>query len=361
MLFTLSRRYMRPYLGAVAVLLVLQLVQTLGSLYLPNLNADIIDQGVTQGDIGYIYRVGGWMLAVSAIQVVCAIFAVKLGARAAMSFGRDLRHDLFDSVQRFSAREVGKFGAPSLITRTTNDVQQVQMVVLMTFTIMVMAPLMLIGGIIMALYEDAELSLLLLVIVPVLAISMGLVIWRMLPWFRSMQSRIDAINLVLREQITGLRVVRAFVREKREVERFDEANGALFTAQLATGKLMALAFPLVMLIINLSSVSVIWFGGHRIDSGDMQIGSLTAFLTYLMYILMAVMMSTMMMIMIPRAEVAAERINDVLTTESSVMEPASPKPLTALADGAGPRGEITFDNVEFRYPGADAPVLSGLS
>ena len=357
MLITLGRRYLRPYAAAVVALMVLQLLQTLASLYLPSLNADIIDNGVTQGNIGYIWRTGGFMLAISLAQVICSIGAVYLGARASMSFGRDLRHDLFASVQTFSAREVGKFGAPSLITRTTNDVQQVQMVVLMTFTIMVMAPMMLIGGIIMALQEDVELSGLLLVIVPVLGISMGLVLWRMIPYFRSMQGKIDAINGVLREQITGLRVVRAFVREEREVQRFDVANTDLYRTQLATGKLMALAFPMVMLIINVSSVSVIWFGGHRIDSGDMQIGALTAFLTYLMYILMAVMMSTMMMIMIPRAAVAADRIGAVLDTRSSVEEASSP---VRLADDAR-RGQVTFEDVEFRYPGADAPVLSGLS
>lgn len=360
MLLALGRRYLRPYATAVVLLMVLQLVQTLASLYLPSLNADIIDQGVTQGDVGFIWRTGGWMLAVSLAQVVCAVGAVFFGARASMSFGRDLRRDLFGAVQRFSAREVGKFGAPSLITRTTNDVQQVQMVVLMTFTVMVMAPMMLIGGVIMALREDVELSGLLLVIVPVLGIALGLLLWRMLPYFRSMQGKIDAINAVLREQITGLRVVRAFVREEREVERFDVANSDLYRTQLATGKLMALAFPIVMLIMNLSSVSVIWFGGHRIDSGDMQIGSLTAFLTYLMQILMAVMMSTMMMMMIPRAAVAADRIGAVLDTPSSVVEPTTPVALGA-AGGTGPRGRVTFEDVSFHYPGADAPVLAGLS
>ncbi|PZR52511.1 ABC transporter ATP-binding protein [Xylanimonas oleitrophica] len=361
MLFTLARRYLRPYGLAVLALLVLQLVQTLASLYLPSLNADIIDEGVTQGDIDYIWRTGGWMLAVSLGQVVCAVGAVYLGARAATAFGRDLRRDLFDAVQGFSAREVGRFGAPSLITRTTNDVQQVQMVVLMTFTIMVMAPIMLVGGVIMALQEDPRLSALLLLVVPVLGVTMGLLLWRMVPYFRAMQGRIDVINGVLREQITGLRVVRAFVRERREAERFGAANQDLYETSLGAGKLMALAFPAVMLVMNASSVAVLWFGAQRIESGGMQVGSLTAFLSYLMYILMAVMMSTMMVMMVPRAAVAADRIGEVLGTQTSVVAPSSSVPLADLAGGAGPRGQVTFEDVELRYPGADAPVLSGLT
>ena len=361
MLWRLSRKYLRPYTLSVVILLALQLLQTLASLFLPSLNANIIDNGVVAGDIGYIWQTGGLMLAVSLGQVVCAIAAVYFGARAAMSLGRDMRKDLFDSVQNFSAQEMGHFGAPSLITRTTNDVQQVQMVILMLFTIMIMAPMMLIGGVIMALQEDVELSGLLLVIVPVMGVCLGLVLWRMVPYFRSMQSKIDAMNLVLREQITGLRVVRAFVRERREVERFDGANKDLFATQLATSRLMALAFPMVFLIMNLSSVSVIWFGGHRIASGGMQIGSLTAFLTYLTIILAAVMMSTMMMMMIPRAAVAADRIAEVLDTQSSVHEPDKPRSLDQLSQGHGPRGRVDFDQVTFSYPGADAPVLSDLT
>ncbi|MFI2295922.1 ABC transporter ATP-binding protein [Isoptericola sp. NPDC019571] len=361
MLVSLARTYLRPYAGAVGVLLVLQLLATLASLYLPSLNADIVDNGVTTGDTAYIMRVGGWMLVVSLVQVACAIGAVFLGARAATALGRDVRRDLFDSVQGFSARELGQFGAPSLITRTTNDVQQVMMVVLMTFTIMVMAPIMLVGGVIMALQEDVELSALLLVVVPVLGIAMGLLMWRMVPYFRAMQKRIDAINGVLREQITGLRVVRAFVREDRELERFGATNEALYDTSLNAGKLMALAFPMVMLIMNASSVAVLWFGAQRIDNGQMEVGALMAFLSYIMYILMAVMMSTMMVMMVPRASVAAGRITEVLDTETSVTEPAAPVSLTSLADGEGPRGEVTFEGVEFRYPGADEPVLHDLT
>ncbi|GAA1869021.1 ABC transporter ATP-binding protein [Myceligenerans crystallogenes] len=361
MLVSLTRRYLRPYGTAVALLLVLQLGQTLANLYLPSLNADIIDQGVTQGDIAYIWNTGGWMLGVSLLQAVAAIGAVYLGARAATAFGRDVRRDLFARVQTFSAREVGQFGAPTLITRTTNDVQQVQQVLIMMFTIMVMAPIMLVGGVIMALAEDVTMSGLLLVVVPVLGVCVGVLMWRMVPYFKAMQGRIDVINGVLREQITGLRVVRAFVRERRETERFAGANEDLYETSLGVGKLMALAFPMVMLVMNLSSVAVLWFGAGRIDSGDMQVGQLTAFLSYLMYILMAVMMSTMMVMMLPRASVAADRIGEVLDTTTSVTEPASPTPLAALSGGGGPRGVVTFDDVTFGYPGAQEPVLHGLS
>src|SRR5690606_12970388 len=321
MLVSLLRTRLRPYRTPIVLLLVLQLLATLASLYLPSLNADIIDQGVTQGDTAYIMRTGGLMLLVSLGQVVCAVAAVYFGARVAMSFGRDVRAGLFTNVQRFSAQEMGQFGAPSLITRTTNDVQQVQMLVLLSLTIMVMAPIMLMGGVVMALQENVELSGLLLVIVPVLGVSVGLIISRMVPYFRQMQKKIDGINAVLREQITGIRVIRAFVRERREAERFDGANDALFDVSLRAGKLMALMFPTVMLVMNASSVAVLWFGGRQIDAGAMEVGALTAFLSYLMYILMAVMMSTMMFMMVPRAAVSAERITDVLRTQATVVEP----------------------------------------
>ncbi|PUB21506.1 ATP-binding cassette subfamily B protein [Promicromonospora sp. AC04] len=370
MLVTLARKYLGPYRWAVVAVLVLQLVQTLAALYLPSLNADIIDDGVVVGDIGHIWSTGGWMLVVSLGQVVASVVAVYFGAQVATAFGRDLRRDLFHTVQTYSAREMARFGAPTLITRGTNDVQQVQMTVLMTFTIMVMAPIMLVGGVILALAEDVTMSGLLLIIVPVLAASAGVIVWRMVPHFRRMQKRIDAINSVLREQITGLRVVRAFVREHREKERFGTVNEELFDTSLRAGRLMALTFPVVMLIMNMSSVLVLWFGAHEIEAGGMQIGSLTAFLSYLMYILMAVMMSTMIFMMIPRAAVAAERIGEVLDTDPSVVDPESPVALPGASatqngspdgDGAGPRGRITFENVEFRYPGAEEPVLHDLT
>jgi ATP-binding cassette subfamily B protein len=354
MLLRLLRDLLRPYRAQAGFVLLLQLAQTIATLYLPSLNADIIDKGVAVGDTGYILRIGMLMLGISLLQVACSVLAVYFGARVAMSFGRDLRAALFTHVQEFSAQEVGRFGAPTLITRTTNDVQQVQMVVLMTFTIMVMAPIMLVGGVVLALQEDVALSGLLVVAVPALGVVVGLIVRKMVPYFRTMQRRIDAINRVMREQITGLRVIRAFVRERREAERFAEANDALFDTSLRVGRLMALMFPVVMLIMNLTSVGVLWFGAGRIDAGDMQIGALTAFLSYIMYILMAVMMSTMMFVMVPRAVVSAERITDVLDTESSVVPPAEPVRLPQ------PRGRLELQGVEFRYPGAERPVLHGV-
>lgn len=354
MLLRLLRVYLRPYRSQVVYVLLLQLAQTIATLYLPSLNADIIDKGVAVGDTGYIMRIGAMMLAISLVQVACSILAVYFGARVAMSFGRDVREGLFTHVQEFSAREVGQFGAPSLITRTTNDVQQVQMVVLLTFTIMVMAPIMLVGGVVLALQEDVALSGLLLVAVPMLGVVVGLIVTRMVPYFRTMQQRIDAINRVMREQITGLRVIRAFVRERREAERFAVANDALFDTSLRVGRLMSLMFPVVMMIMNVTSVGVLWFGAQRIEAGTMQIGALTAFLSYIMYILMAVMMSTMMFVMVPRAVVSAERIADVMDTESSVVPPAAPTRLPS------PRGHVELRDVEFRYPGAERPVLHGV-
>lgn len=354
MLLRLLRDYLRPYRPQVVAVLLLQLAQTIATLYLPSLNADIIDKGVAVGDTGYIMRIGAVMLGVSLLQVACSIAAVYFGARVAMAFGRDLREGLFTRVQDFSAQEMGQFGAPSLITRTTNDVQQVQMVALLSFTIMLMAPIMLVGGVVLALQEDVALSGLLLVVVPVLGIVVGLIVSRMVPYFRVMQQRIDAINRVMREQITGLRVIRAFVRERREAARFAEANDALFDTSLRVGRLMSLMFPAVMLIMNLTSVGVLWFGAGRIEAGDMQIGALTAFLSYIMYILMAVMMSTMMFVMVPRAVVSSERITAVLDTESSVVPAADPVRLER------PQGRLELRDVEFRYPGAERAVLHGV-
>ncbi|MCW2898336.1 MAG: transporter ATP-binding protein, partial [Streptosporangiaceae bacterium] len=276
MLIRLLRRFLRPYGGPMALIVLLQLVQTLAALYLPTLNADIIDNGLVKGDIGYILRIGGVMIVVTLVQITCSIGAVYFGARTAMALGRDVRAAIFDKVQSFSAREVGRFGTPSLITRTTNDVQQIQMLALMTFTLVVSAPIMCVGGILMALNQDVPLSSLLLVIVPLLAVLIGLIISRMRPLFRVMQERIDRINQVLREQITGVRVIRAFVRDRREQERFAGANTELLDVSVGVGRLMALMFPTVMLVMNVSSVAVLWFGGARIDSGDMRVGALTA-------------------------------------------------------------------------------------
>jgi len=355
MLTGLLRRFLRPYRRWLLAVVVLQLIGTMASLYLPTLNADIIDNGIAKGDTGYILGTGGAMLAVSMVQIVCSLIAVYFGARTAMSFGRDLRGAIFRRVGEFSAREVAHFGAPSLITRNTNDVQQVQMLVLMTCTMMIAAPIMCIGGIIMALRQDIGLSWLVGVSVPVLAIAIGLIIRRMVPQFRLMQTRIDSVNGVLREQISGIRVVRAFVREPVEAERFGAANAALTLTAMRAGRLMALIFPTVLLVLNVSSVAVLWFGASRIDSGQMQIGSLTAFLAYLMQILMSVMMATFMLMMVPRAAVCAERIDEVLATESSVTPPADP--ITTLRT----HGEVEFRAAQFQYPGAAAPVLSDIT
>ncbi|WP_042419338.1 ABC transporter ATP-binding protein [Streptacidiphilus anmyonensis] len=355
MLIRLLRAHLGPYSRQITLLVLLQLVQTIATLYLPTLNADIIDNGVIKGDSGYILATGGIMIGVSLAQVVCSVGAVYFGARTAMALGRDIRASVFTRVQSFSVREVGQFGAPSLITRSTNDVQQVQMLVLMTFTLMVSAPIMCVGGIILALNQDVPLSSLLIVIVPILGVIIGFTVSRMRPLFRSMQERIDTVNRVLREQISGLRVIRAFVKDEHERTRFRGANDDLTDVGLRVGRLMALMFPLVMLVVNLSSVAVIWFGAHRIDSGGMQIGALTAFLSYLMQILMSVMMATFMFMMVPRAEVCAERIQEVLGTETTVAPPAVPvRELSA-------RGYLEVRGAEFRYPGAEAAVLRDIS
>ncbi|MCI3223281.1 ABC transporter ATP-binding protein [Streptomyces sp. NP-1717] len=355
MLLRLLRTHLVPYKRAIGLLVVLQLLQTCASLYLPTLNADIIDNGVVTGDTGYIMEFGALMIAVSVVQVLGQIGAVYYGARTASALGRDVRAAIFDRVQSFSAREVGQFGAPSLITRTTNDVQQVQMLVLMSFTLMVSAPIMCVGGIVMALGQDVPLSAVLLAVVPVLGISVSLIVKRMRPLFRAMQERLDTVNRVLREQITGNRVIRAFVRDEYEKKRFGGANTDLTEMQLATGRLMSLMFPVVMTVINVSSVAVVWFGAHRIDSGGMQIGALTAFLAYLMQIVMAVMMATFMFMMVPRAEVCAERIEEVLDTRSSVVPPEDPVLVLRR------HGHLEVRGAEFRYPGAEEPVLRDVS
>ncbi|UAK34195.1 ABC transporter ATP-binding protein/permease [Nocardia asteroides] len=354
MLTRLLRTHLYPYRAQLAGVVVLQLISVIAMLYLPSLNADLIDNGVTKGDIGYIWTTGLWMLAVTGVQIVASAASVYLGAQAAMGAGRDLRGALLHRVGTFSAREVKMFGAPSLITRNTNDIQQVQLLVVMSATILVMAPIMCVGGIIMALREDLGLSWLLLIAVPALGLSMAVLISKMVPGFRDMQARIDEVNRVLREQITGIRVVRAFVRERQETWRFGLANTELTDTAVRVGRLMALMFPTVMLISNVTAVAVIWFGGHAIDEGHMQIGSLTALLSYIMQILTAVMMASFLAMMAPRAAVSADRIGEVLDTESSVHPPRLPQPFTddpAVVD-------IQF--AEFAFPGAEKPVLRAI-
>ena len=354
MLAKLIRGFLGPYKRPVAYIVVLQLIATIAALYLPTLNADIIDNGVVKGDTGYILGFGGIMLGVTVAQIICSITAVFYSARTSMALGRDMRAQVFHRVMDYSAREVGRFGAPSLITRTTNDVQQVQMLTLLGFTMMVMAPIMCVGGTIMALNQNVTLSSLLLFVVPALGVSMTLIIRKMVPLFRSMQKRIDGINRILREQITGIRVVRAFVRDGSERERFDAANSELRDVSLGAGRLMSMMFPTVMFVVNISSVAVMWFGGHLISDGRMEIGSLTAFLNYLMQILMSVMMATFMFMQVPRAAVSADRISELLGTDPSVEPPARP-----VRIGAG-RGTLELSGVEFHYPGAEVPVLKGI-
>jgi ATP-binding cassette subfamily B protein len=354
LLLRLLGRYLKPHWKLLVGVGVFQIAQSVASLFLPSLNASIIDDGVLKGDTGYILRFGGIMLLVTLGQVVFSIVAVYFGAKAAMGFGRDLRGAIFHRVSVFSEREVSKFGAPSLITRTTNDVQQVQILVLLTCTLLVSAPILAIGGVIAALQQDVGLSWVLAIAVPLMLIAIGSIIVRVVPQFRALQTRIDTVNRVLREQLQGIRVVRAFVRERVEVDRFDLANRDVTASALRAGRLFALVFPLVMLIMYSTSVAVQWLGAFRINDGTLQVGTLSAFIAYIIQILTAVMMATFMAIMIPRAAVSADRISEVLSTESSVVPPLAP--VTKLRS----TGTIEFRNVSFAYPGADAPVLRGL-
>jgi ATP-binding cassette subfamily B protein len=355
MLIRLLVSHLRPYKKVILIVVALQGLQTMATLWLPTLNADIIDKGVIQGDTDYIWRTGGVMLLVTLAQVLVAVTAIYFGARAAMAFGADVRSSLFHRVTGFSAQEVAAVGAPTLITRITNDVTQVQLLVVMSLTMLITAPITLVGGVFMAVREDGPLSLLLLVSIPALLLSVGSVIVRLVPQFRLMQERIDRVNQVLREQITGVRVVRAFVREPEETARFGGANDELTATSLRAGQLQALMFPAVMLVLNVSSVAAVWLGGDRIAAGHMQVGALVAFLSYLVQILLAVMMATFVAILAPRAAVSAERIQEVLDTEPSVRAPDDP--VTSLPT----RGSLAFDDVTFCYPGAESPVLCNIS
>jgi ATP-binding cassette subfamily B multidrug efflux pump len=355
MLRTLLTTFLGKYRRLLLVVLALQTVQAAASLYLPNLNSDVIDRGVVAGNTGYIWRIGGVMLLLTIVQLVFSIGAVYFGSRAAMGFGRDVRSALFHRVTDFSAQEVSTFGAPSLINRITNDVQQVQILVVMTCTLALAAPITAVGGVVMAMRQDLGLSWLLVVSVPVLLVGISLIISRMVPLFRLMQQRIDGINRVLREQIIGIRVVRAFVREPQETRRFDQVNSDLTATSLAAGRLMAFMFPMVLLVINGSSVALIWFGGNRIASGQTSIGSLIAFLTYFVLILTSVMMGSFVAIMTPRAAVSAERIQEVLDTLTSVTPPVDPvRDMPAI-------GSVELRDVTFGYQGAEAPVLCDVS
>lgn len=355
MLGKLLVRYLGPAWPLVLAVVVFQLAQSIASLLLPTLNADIIDKGVVTGDIAFIWQTGAVMLAVTLVQVLCAIVAVYFGSRLAMGMGRDLRRDLFHRVVAFSQREVGQFGAPSLITRNTNDVQQVQMLVQVSATLMISAPMLAIGGVVMAVRQDAGLSWLMAVAIPVLLVIVGLIVWRMVPAFTQMQKKIDRVNQIMREQLSGIRVIRAFVREREERARFSDASEDVMGTALRAGNLMALMFPAVMLVLNVSSVAVIWFGAFQVQNSGVQIGTLFAFLNYLMQILMGVMMATFMFVMIPRAAVCANRVGEVLGTDPSVSAPADPEEAPART------GSVEFDHVDFAYPGAEEAVLHDLT
>ena len=348
-------RFGRPYWRLAAIVIFLIAVQAISNLYLPSLNADIIDNGVVKADTGYIVRVGGLMLLVTSLLGVASIVAVYFGALTAMSIGRDVRSAVFRKVMEFSQKETNVFGTPTLITRNTNDVQQVQMVLVMALTVMVMAPIMSVGGLIMALREDVPLSGTLLVIVPLVLAVIGTIAMIAIPLFRSMQKRTDRINQVMREKLSGMRVIRAFVRTQHEEVRYDEANRDLTNTSLKVARLFALMIPFLFGVMNLSTVAIVWFGGLRIDSGGMQIGNLSAFLQYVMLILFSVMMAALIFVMVPRAAASAERINAVLDTEASICDPEVPAALPQ------PRGVIEFEDVEFRYPGAEDAVLCGIS
>ena len=351
----LLRVYLRPYSRQVALVIALLAVQAIANLYLPNLNADIINDGVVKGDIGYIVHTGGLMLLVTLLLALCAVVATFFGARTAMAFGRDVRGAVFRKVTDFSQVETNVFGTPSLITRNTNDVTQVQMVIVMALNVMILAPIMCVGGIIMALREDVPLSSLLVVIIPLMLLVIGLLATRAMPLFRAMQKKIDRINQLMRENLSGIRVIRAFVRTEHEEERFDVANADLTETSLRVNRLFALMIPALFMILNLSTVAILWFGGLRIDSGAMPIGNLLAFLQYVMQILFAVMMAMVMFIMVPRALASAERIAQVLDTDVSLIDPEAP------ADVSAARGVVEFRDLEFRYPGAEDPVLCGIA
>ena len=355
MLKRLLTTVLAKYKGLLWVVVVFQAIQAVAGLYLPTLNSDIINNGIVKQDLGYIWRIGGLMLLVTILQVGFSVIAVYFGSKVAMGFGRDVRRSLFHQVNDFSAREVAQFGAPSLITRITNDVQQVQMLVLMTCTLLLSAPFTSIGGVILAMQQDLGLSRILMFSIPILAVLLGLIIGSMVPSFRKMQERIDRINEILREQLTGIRIVRAFVREPEEKKRFSDANAAVTEVALRGGRLQALMFPTATLIINISSVAVVWFGSDRINAGLMQPGAMIAFLTYLTQILMSVMMATWMAALIPRASVSAERIQEVLSTPTSVV--VAENAITELQQTA----VLQFDSVGFHYPGAELPVLDNVS
>jgi ATP-binding cassette subfamily B multidrug efflux pump len=356
---SLLRTYLRPYRGQILIVLGLLLVGAIGQLYLPTLNGDIINNGVAKGDTDYIVRIGGWMLGASFALAIAAVVATYFGARISMGFGRDVRSAIFRKVETFSQVEVNTFGAPSLITRNTNDVQQVQSLIFMALTLMVSAPILIVGGIIMALQQDVPLSGLLVVVLPIMVGFIALVMSRAIPLFQAMQKKIDRINQVMRETLAGVRVIRAFVRTRHEEERFETSNRDLFDTAIRVNRLFAITIPVMTAILNLSTVAVMWFGALRVESGEMPIGNLTAFLQYLMQILFTVLMAVFMFVFVPRAAVSAGRIREVLDTEPTIADPEQPVALGARRPSTG--GRVEFRNVEFRYPGAEVAILHDVS
>ena len=354
MLIRLLRNYLRPYLREVTIVVVLVLIQSIGNLYLPNLNADIINNGVTKGDIGYIWRTGAFMLGITLVLGVIAVAGVYWASLASQGLGRDLRAVVFSRVQSFSAREMNRIGTPSLITRNTNDVQQIQLFMQIALTMMVSAPITAVGGVIMALRADVQLSAVLIFVVPVLAAIFAFLFIKAVPLFRLVQGKIDRINQVMREQITGVRVIRAFIREDFESSRFEEANYDLTATALRVNRLFAIAFPSVLLVMNLTTIAILWFGGHLVDGGQLSIGNLTAFMQYALQILFALMMAIALVILVPRAEASAGRLEEVLDTTPSIEEPAEPVQPPLLT------GEVEFRNVTFGYPGGEKPVLQNI-
>jgi len=348
-------KFLKPYWKQVTLTVVLLLLQVMSNLYLPNLNADIINNGVAKGDIRYILKTGSFMLVVTLLLAACAIASSYFSSKISMSFGRDMRRAIFHKVESFSQADLDKFGTPSLITRNTNDVQQMQMLVLLGLNLMVMAPLMCIGGVIMALRQDVVLSSSIIVIIPVMAVAVWIILSKATPLFRSIQIKIDRVNQIMREKLMGVRVIRAFVRNDYEAKRFDEANRDLTTTTLRVNRIIALAIPSLIIIMNMSTVAIIWFGGHRIDSGAMPIGNLTAFLTYIMEIMISIMLAMGMFVMVPRAEASAERVQEVLNTKPSIKDPTTP------VEPHKSRGTVEFCNVEFSYPGAEESVLRDIS
>ena len=355
LMIRLLRQFLKPYRRTLALIITLLSIQALGQLYLPNLNASIINNGVLKGDTDYILKTGAFMLVVTAVFTVAGVTAVYFSARTAMRFGRDVRRSLFERVQGFALREVNEFTAPSLITRNTNDVQQIQMLVVMALTTMISAPIVAVGGVLMAMHEDLRLSALLLVVIPLLLFVIGSIVFRAVPQFQVMQERIDRINLVLRENLSGIRVIRAFVRNRYERQRFAEANDALTDTSLRVQRLFALMMPSLSLILNLAVVGVLWFGGQLVNDGSLQIGNMTAFIAYVMQILTSVMMAVMIVVMVPRAAASAQRIQEVLDTEPAIVEPETPSQVLPTV------GLVEFRDVDFLYPGAEQPVLQGVS